>query len=374
MKIFCRLNVVSSILLLMFSVLTVYGNTFQCQKTYPQHLQGFDCDANFIYWSFSDMLVKTDWQGKEIKAVKVPYHHGDMCLKDNRIYVAVNFGRFNDPAGNAKNFIYVYDANDLKKVAEYKVDEVKYGAGAITPTENGFMVAGGLPPDPANYPANLLYEYDKDFKFIGCIKVAPWTLSGVQVIYKAPGGWLLAGHRNRVIVCDNNFKFLSDEGYNATHGIMRHPVTGKFYRAVSVLAKDKGWQATVYPLPVPNNIAVEDHSKRPIKINRRRPIPKPSAKNRERDSSGYGLLVATQIKRMWVTPDRQRLQGREPEVTFKVTIAPNGRVISKSIVRSSGVLAMDQSVQELLDTLQFVKAPPDGKTTTLTFNLTAKDE
>ena len=47
------------------------------------------------------MLVKTDWQGKEIKAVKVPYHHGDMCLKDNRIYVAVNFGRFNDPAGNA---------------------------------------------------------------------------------------------------------------------------------------------------------------------------------------------------------------------------------------------------------------------------------
>ena len=35
---------------------------------------------------------------------------------------------------------------------------------------------------------------------------------------------------------------------------------------------------------------------------------------------------------------------------------------------------MDQSVQELLDALQFVKAPPDGKTTTLTFNLTAKDE
>ena len=373
MKIFCRLNVVSSILLLIFAVLPVYGNTFQCQKTYPQHLQGFDCDANFIYWSFSDMLVKTDWQGKELKAVKVPYHHGDMCLKDNRIYVAVNFGRFNDPAGNAKNFIYVYDANDLKKVAEYKVDEVKYGAGAITPTENGFMVAGGLPPDPANYPANLLYEYDKDFKFIGCIKVAPWTLSGVQVIYKAPGGWLLAGHRNRVIVCDNNFKFLSDEGYNATHGIMRHPVTGKFYRAVSVLVKDKGWQATVYPLPVPNNIAVEDHSKRPIKINRR-PIPKPSAKNRARDSSGYGLLVSTQIKRMWKTPDRGRLGGREPEVTVKITIAPNGKVISKSIVRRCGVVAMDESVQELLDTLQFVKAPPDGKTTTLTFNLIAKDE
>ena len=250
MKIFCRLSVVSAVLLLIFAVLPVYGNTFQCQKTYPQHLQGFDCDANFIYWSFSDMLVKTDWQGKEVKAVKVPYHHGDLCLKDGKIFVAVNFGKFNNPAGNARNFIYVYNASDLQKVAEYPVNEVMHGAGAIAVAENGFMVTGGLPADPAKYPANLLYEYDKDFKFIGCIEVAPWTLSGVQVILNIPGGWLLAGHRNRVIVCGKDFKFLGDEGFNATHGMMRHPVSGKLYRAVSVYTADKRWKATVYDLSV----------------------------------------------------------------------------------------------------------------------------
>ena len=223
---------------------------FVCEKTYPNHLQGFDCDAEFIYWSFSDMLVKTDWQGKEVKAVKVPYHHGDLCLKDGKIFVAVNFGKFNNPAGNARNFIYVYNASDLQKVAEYPVNEVMHGAGAITVAENGFMVAGGLPADPAKYPANLLYEYDKTFKFIRKIEVAPWTLSGVQVILNIPGGWLLAGHRNRVIVCGKDFKFLGDEAYNATHGMMRHPVSGKLYRAVSVYTTDKRWKATVYDLSV----------------------------------------------------------------------------------------------------------------------------
>ena len=222
---------------------------FSCEKSYPQHLQGFDCDDDYIYWSFSDMMVKTDWQGKEIMAVKVPYHHGDICVSNGKIYAAVNFGRFNNPNGKAKNFIYVYDCKDLKKIAEYPVNEVFHGAGAVTPSENGFIVAGGLPPQPAKYPANLLYEYDKDFKFIRKIEVAPWTLSGVQVIQKVPGGWLLAGHRNRLIVCNDKFEFLSDEGYNGTHGIMRHNKTGKLYYAVSSLIKGQGWQAKVYSLP-----------------------------------------------------------------------------------------------------------------------------
>ena len=77
---------------------------------------------------------------------------------------------------------------------------------------------------------------------------------------------------------------------------------------------------------------------------------------------------------MWVTPDRQRLGGREPEVTVKLVIAPNGRIIQKAIVRSSGVLAMDQSISELLNQLQFVTPPPDKKTTTLVFSLIAKDD
>ena len=91
-------------------------------------------------------------------------------------------------------------------------------------------------------------------------------------------------------------------------------------------------------------------------------------------SSGYGTLVSAEIKRMWVTPDRQRLGGREPEVTVKLVIAPTGRVTYKAIVKPSGVLAMDESIRELLNQLQFVTPPPDKKTTTLVFSLVAKDD
>ena len=94
----------------------------------------------------------------------------------------------------------------------------------------------------------------------------------------------------------------------------------------------------------------------------------------QRGSSGYGTLVSAQIKRMWVTPDRQRLGGREPEVTVKLVIAPNGRVTYKAIVKPSGVLAMDESIRELLNQLQFVTPPPDKKTNTLVFSLVAKDD
>ena len=222
---------------------------FKCEKLYPMHLQGVDCDENIIYWSFSDLLVKTDWQGKELAAVKVPYHHGDLCLKNGKLYVAVNFGKFNNPNGMAKNFIYEYDAATLKYITRYAVDEVKHGAGAIAPTDNGFIVGGGLPLDPANYHANLLYEYDKNFKFVRRIEAAPWSLEGIQVIQNMPDGWLLAGHRNRILVYDKNFKFISDEGFNATHGIMLHPKTGQLYRAVSTLIKGKGWAASVYTVP-----------------------------------------------------------------------------------------------------------------------------
>ena len=100
----------------------------------------------------------------------------------------------------------------------------------------------------------------------------------------------------------------------------------------------------------------------------------PGGRNGSSDSSGYGRLVSAQIQRMWVTPDRQRLGGREPEVTVKLVIAPNGRVTYKAIVRSSGVLAMDQSISELLNQLQFVTPPLDKKTTTLVFSLVAKDD
>ena len=194
------------------------------------------------------MLVKTDWQGREVLAVPVKYHHGDLTYKAGKIYVAVNYGRFNDPAGKSDNHVLIYDASDLKLTATYPVPEVKHGAGAIAAFDKGFMLTGGLPNDAKNYPGNLLYEYDENFQFIRQRQAAPWTLSGVQTILKVANGWLLGCHVKKLLFYDENFKPISADTLDVTHGIMQHPASGKLFYAQSVLIKGKGWQATVYPL------------------------------------------------------------------------------------------------------------------------------
>ena len=72
------------------------------------------------------------------------------------------------------------------------------------------------------------------------------------------------------------------------------------------------------------------------------------------------------------TPDTYRLGGREPRVLIEVHIAPDGRVTYKRIRTKSGVLAMDQSIANLLDNLYRVKPPFDGKPHTLIFWLKAE--
>ena len=95
----------------------------ECAGTYPHHLQGICTDDdNALFWSFTTQLVKTDRLGTVLKQVPVGNHHGDLCHHDGRIYVAVNFGNFNDPDGNADSWVYVYDADDLSLIAKHETD------------------------------------------------------------------------------------------------------------------------------------------------------------------------------------------------------------------------------------------------------------
>ena len=109
--------------------------------------------------------------------------------------------------------------------------------------------------------------------------------------------------------------------------------------------------------------------------------PGPRGSNREpghtapggqRGNSGYEQLVAGMIYRMWATPDVNRLGGRNPQVGIELVIAPDGRVIGKRITYRSGVLAMDESIQNLLDNLHKVIVPFDRKQHILRFALKAE--
>lgn len=92
----------------------------------------------------------------------------------------------------------------------------------------------------------------------------------------------------------------------------------------------------------------------------------------QRGNSGYDRLVAGMIHRMWVTPDVNRLGGRNPQVNIEVIIAPDGRVVGKRITHRSGVLAMDESIQNLLDNLHRVIVPFDRKQHILRFAMRAE--
>ena len=91
--------------------------TARCEGTYAQHLQGICTnERDAIYWCFTDVLVKSDTQGRVLKQVKVASHHGDLCFLRGKVFVAVNLGKFNLPAGQADSWVYVYDGETLKEL------------------------------------------------------------------------------------------------------------------------------------------------------------------------------------------------------------------------------------------------------------------
>ena len=177
-----------------------------CEGTYPHHLQGVCTDGASIYWSFTTTLVKTTIEGRVLAKVPVANHHGDLCHHDGRLYVAVNLGKFNDSAGNADSWVYVYEAKSLQQVARHEVQQVFHGAGGIGYCDNRFTVVGGL---PADVKENYVYDYDEDFAFLGRRTIASGhTLMGIQTAAFAAGRWWFGcyGSPPVMLVTDEQFQ------------------------------------------------------------------------------------------------------------------------------------------------------------------------
>lgn len=159
-----------------------------CEGTYPHHLQGVCRDGRGnLFWSFTTRLVKTDSAGKVRRVVEVANHHGDLCFLEGKLYVAVNLGQFNQPAGKADSWVYVYDAGDLSLRAKYPAPEAVHGAGGIAYHDGKFMLVGGLPP---GVEENYVYEYDRNFSYRRRhVLNSGYTLMGIQTVTFADGHW-----------------------------------------------------------------------------------------------------------------------------------------------------------------------------------------
>lgn len=221
-----------------------------CEGTYKHHLQGICTDGKSIYWSFTTTLVKTDLGGKLLKQVPVANHHGDLCFQKGKLYVAVNFGKFNDAEGNANSWVYVYDAANLKELARHETQEVFYGAGGIGAVDDHFFVVGGL---PAGINENYVYEYDDQFRFLEKhIIESGHTLMGIQAATFAHDRWWFGcyGKPKILLVTDKDFKMLGRYEFDCSLGIQGLP-HGRLLSASGQCSKDTGCVGSV-GLAAPN--------------------------------------------------------------------------------------------------------------------------
>lgn len=108
-------------------------------------------------------IVKVFWQTL-LKVIDVPTHHGDLAFYNGKIYVAVNFGKFNQEKGLEDSWVFEYDAEDFTLIQKYPVPELVHGAGGIAIHNKQVMIIGGL-PDNGKYNMNFVYEYNLNFEF-----------------------------------------------------------------------------------------------------------------------------------------------------------------------------------------------------------------
>jgi len=193
----------------------------RCEGDYEYHLQGIAvAEAGTLYWSFTTDLVKTDAAGKVLAKVQVANHHGDLCLQDGRLYVAVNLGEFNKPAGKADSWVYVYEADSLAFVARYAVPEVVHGAGGMAAKDGHFFVVGGL---PAGVEENYVYEYDENFRFVQRHVIASgWTSMGIQTAAWHDGAWWFGcyGESRILLKTDAAFRLRGHFAFDSSLGIV----------------------------------------------------------------------------------------------------------------------------------------------------------
>lgn len=221
-----------------------------CEGVYTHHLQGIAVDGEAIYWSFTTQLVKTGLDGKVLCQVPVANHHGDLCVHAGKVYVAVNLGRFNRPAGEADSWVYVYDAETLAEIARHPVPEAVHGAGGIAWHDGRFIVVGGL---PEGVEENTIYAYDDAFRFRRRhVLPSGYTRLGIQTVTHAGGRWWFGCYGNpaALLVADEGFTLLGRHAFDCALGIAGLP-DGRFLAAAGRTVKGVGCTGRV-------RLAVED--------------------------------------------------------------------------------------------------------------------
>ena len=205
--------------LLLFVLLgTAFAEEIRRPEEYRYHLQGTASDGNSIFWTFTDVLVKTDMQGNLVKEIQVPSHHGDCCVEGGKLYVSTHM---NWPRKDATSWIYVYDCADLAFVTKYPLAEYdQRGVDGITFHDGHFYICIGKDPKDMT-PFNLVIRTTPDFQIVQKIEVPGTTVYGIQTLNWA-GGFFWCGNYGRENThtqqWDRDFKAVVDHRLDLSTG------------------------------------------------------------------------------------------------------------------------------------------------------------
>ena len=168
-----------------FASFAAPAERIESEGDYPPHLQGVCTDGKSIWWSHTVELVRTDLKGHVLAHAKgLKSHHGDLCVADGTVYVAVNHGKFNTE-DKADSWVYAYRGDDLSFIRRWQVPELCHGAGGMTFKDGHFFVIGGLPD---THDRNYVYEYTPEFKFVKRhVLESGWTNLGIQTVDYSDG-------------------------------------------------------------------------------------------------------------------------------------------------------------------------------------------
>jgi hypothetical protein len=191
-----------------------------CQGEASGHLQGFDSDGKFIYWSMFTNLVKTDFNGRIVAERPVDPHHGDCCVHDGKVYVATQ-NRTKERRGV---FINVYSCEDLRPAGEFPIHfSFEGGIDGIT-YANGFFYVGEGKPKDSTQPFNWVHKFTPDFVAVEKIKVPGQTAYGIQTITFAHGNfWLGTYSKERTYQCAPDLKLLTHHEVDISVGAFALP-------------------------------------------------------------------------------------------------------------------------------------------------------
>jgi hypothetical protein len=226
-----------------------------CQGEASGHLQGFDSDGEFIYWSMFTNLIKTDYTGKVLAERPVDPHHGDCCVHDGKIYVATE-NRTKEKRGL---YVNVYACKDLSPVQEIPIDFHNGGSGGIDGMTfaNGFFYVGEGKSKKSDQEFNWIHKFTPDFTFAEKIKIPGKTTYGIQAMTFAHGCfWLGTYSKDRTYQCDAQLTIITHHPVDISVGAFELPKgrNGEIRLMVARnIKKGKGrWTASASPAVLRN--------------------------------------------------------------------------------------------------------------------------